>query len=139
MNGIAVNKLELVPAAIFQLGYRDAQLFLALANCANLGRFAGINLTAGSVDLAFAQAGFFVNQQDFTIADYKYQRGRVPGLPGFPVDVFEFLDGRLIDDGLPQNRSATTKSFISSCFAVARFHLRFQLSPGAVWQQPYTV
>ena len=64
MYRIAINKLKPVLATILQIGDRDPQFFLALAYCALFRAFAFFDFATRAIDLAFAQTGFLVEQEN---------------------------------------------------------------------------
>ena len=81
------DELETLLAAVFQVTNRDSQLLVDFTPRALLRGFPVFQFAARAVDLALADTGLLVDQQDFAVVDDEYQRGRDLGLPMVPVDV----------------------------------------------------
>jgi len=91
MNAQTIHELKAVLATVLQVRNTDSQLFPALPAGAFLGALAVFQLAAWTVYLALADTGLLVDQQDLSIPDYKYERGKDLALPRIPVNIRQVL------------------------------------------------
>jgi hypothetical protein len=86
MQAVAVAELEVQFAMLRGVTHGDTEFLEGFAQGSGERRLARVDLAAGSVDLARAEAAFFADEENLPVAHDEEKVGALLRLPGCPVD-----------------------------------------------------
>ena len=91
VNAQAVGKLEVELALVFEICWREPNLFLSLTDSGFLNGLAFVDLATRTIDLSFTETTFLAYEEDLVLTPYKYQHRPHLGGPFVPIDVDSWL------------------------------------------------